>query len=680
MGNVSSDMDSKKNMIRFTFKQVNESIQKYQYAKNEYESLRDFIGCSLEDYYHFCEELKVSPGDLAETDEILAYEPDNILNDWMEGYYFQLEDMVAENIGAVSEDFIIGLKSKAFADATMLIGSTAEVNSSKKDLLSILFNESRNDIFEMYQNLYLKGVKAKGRDNDIVSSVFRALSGILIQIESEKMSEEPFYNDRMHDYENMLDKAQEIMEGRKELEEICEEVNIEEITGSLQTIIDYSEIDSEIGDEFINDVETYKGIVNKNSSSDEVRHLKDRLSRNFYEIYISAFLKGVIDRKLPTILRMFFDFGYVDEELAGFENAVALYRISKNLPTNHQNRVYSFFEWLQAIYFGEKNPSRNEFDVDFAEYLHEEVLGKRITKEEEKNIFADSVVRVRYELEQVFPSINKTTSGRIMTFCPLFSEHNAMRDLESILVSATKVNDIIAKITSIDYSAFYRQVVYSNPESGINREYLDVEILPDIILAPNIGSRAMMWQEIEGKRRNTPARMFISIFEQEDLEQQVLRLVGQFRWEMCKRVQGGRWNDVTDKSLTSLYFDYVQFYKKNKELSADAKTKIKNELVRSKNSFREMFIRDYISWMKFESNGSPRLNKVARAILLEFVPFSREIRARLAVNPMYREQIERYEIKQKAKIHKIDNLMVKIRNMNHQVPNEIIEQKNYLSM
>lgn len=680
MSNVSSDMDSKKNMIRFTFKQVNESIQKYQYAKNEYESLRDFIGCSLEDYYHFCEELKVSPGDLAETDEILAYEPDNILNDWMEGYYFQLEDMVAENIGAVSEDFIIGLKSKAFADATMLIGSTAEVNSSKKDLLSILFNESRNDIFEMYQNLYLKGVKAKGRDNDIVSSVFRALSGILIQIESEKMSEEPFYNDRMHDYENMLDKAQEIMEGRKELEEICEEVNIEEITGSLQTIIDYSEIDSEIGDEFINDVETYKGIVNKNSSSDEVRHLKDRLSRNFYEIYISAFLKGVIDRKLPTILRMFFDFGYVDEELAGFENAVALYRISKNLPTNHQNRVYSFFEWLQAIYFGEKNPSRNEFDVDFAEYLHEEVLGKRITKEEEKNIFADSVVRVRYELEQVFPSINKTTSGRIMTFCPLFSEHNAMRDLESILVSATKVNDIIAKITSIDYSAFYRQVVYSNPESGINREYLDVEILPDIILAPNIGSRAMMWQEIEGKRRNTPARMFISIFEQEDLEQQVLRLVGQFRWEMCKRVQGGRWNDVTDKSLTSLYFDYVQFYKKNKELSADAKTKIKNELVRSKNSFREMFIRDYISWMKFESNGSPRLNKVARAILLEFVPFSREIRARLAVNPMYREQIERYEIKQKAKIHKIDNLMVKIRNMNHQVPNEIIEQKNYLSM
>ena len=49
-----------------------------------------------------------------------------------------------------------------------------------------------------------------------------------------------------------------------------------------------------------------------------------------------------------------------------------------------------------------------------------------------------------------------------------------------------------------------------------------------------------------------------------------------------------------EPSLTSEYFDYMQFYKKNTELSKDAKEKLQNSLVRAKNSFREMFVRDYI--------------------------------------------------------------------------------------
>lgn len=36
------------------------------------------------------------------------------------------------------------------------------------------------------------------------------------------------------------------------------------------------------------------------------------------------------------------------------------------------------------------------------------------------------------------------------------------------------------------------------------------EVLPNIILMPNAGTRAMMWQETAGVRRDTPARyMFL---------------------------------------------------------------------------------------------------------------------------------------------------------------------------
>ena len=131
-----------------------------------------------------------------------------------------------------------------------------------------------------------------------------------------------------------------------------------------------------------------------------------------------------------------------------------------------------------------------------------------------------------------------------------------------------------------------------------------------------------MWQEIEGKKRTTPARMMCSIFHMEELTQSLIHLTGEFRWEMCKRVQGGRWNDVSEPSLTSEYCDYIQFYRRNKELSAEAKEKIKNQLGRVRNSFKEMFVTDYIMWMRYESGGSPRLNKVSRNILFSYCPFS----------------------------------------------------------
>ena len=117
-----------------------------------------------------------------------------------------------------------------------------------------------------------------------------------------------------------------------------------------------------------------------------------------------------------------------------------------------------------------------------------------------------------------------------------------------------------------------------------------MEFLPDFILMPNMGTRAVMWQEIEGKLRNSPSRMAISIFHSEDIFATLIRLTGDFRWEMCKRIQGARWNDVSDHSLTSDYFDYVQFYRKNRDLSAEIKEKIKSSLQRAKNSFKQLFV------------------------------------------------------------------------------------------
>ena len=205
-----------------------------------------------------------------------------------------------------------------------------------------------------------------------------------------------------------------------------------------------------------------------------------------------------------------------------------------------------------------------------------------------------------------------------------------------------------------------------------------MEVLPDIILMPNIGSRCIMWQEIEGKKRTTPSRMMLSLFHTEDLTQSMMRLTGEFRWEMCKRVQGGRWNDITEPSLTSEYCDYAQFYRGNKELSADTKEKIKRQLTRARNNYRTMFVSDYTTWLLYESAGSPRLNKVARNILFTYCPFKKEVREKIGANPLYKQPMEKYNIMNSKNQRRISMLCRKLENTPEGVPEEIEEYLKYL--
>ena len=151
-------------------------------------------------------------------------------------------------------------------------------------------------------------------------------------------------------------------------------------------------------------------------------------------------------------------------------------------------------------------------------------------------------------------------------------------------------------------------------------------------------------------------------------------MTGEFRWEMCKRIQGGRWNDVSEASLTSEYFDYIQFYKKNSELSKDAKEKLQNSLARAKNSFREMFVRDYITWILYEGSGSARLNKVARKILFTYCPFPASMDSTLEQNPMYSELLSRQKILTAQRVHKLEILRQRLRNSGTGVP-DCLEQE-----
>ena len=247
------------------------------------------------------------------------------------------------------------------------------------------------------------------------------------------------------------------------------------------------------------------------------------------------------------------------------------------------------------------------------------------------------------------------------------------------MLSSNLVHQYLDEIRSVDFSCFYRDVMYSNPKIGVNREYVAKEVLPFVILLPNAGGRGAMWQEISGSKRDTPARMMVPLFPSGNARQFFLTLAGEFRWEMCRREQGVHWNDVTVPSLTSEYSDYLQFYRKNHDLSPEVREKIKLQLQGARNSVKNVFVSDYINYVEFEKTGSLRLNKLARSIIFRYCPFPAETRQVLSsATPAYTDIISKFNVKRAQKLHLLDILQQKIEKNGAQVPKEISMQIGYL--
>ncbi len=449
--------------------------------------------------------------------------------------------------------------------------------------------------------------------------------------------------------------------------------NDRSVTGCLDAILKFASPDQKMFDRFSLELSKFAKYPDRYGSDDEIRKLRRELTSDFYELYLSVFLASVNTEwaDIPVGVRMFLLFGFVDEKLAGSDNASKMAAIADAIKPESNRRVLTVYEWLTLIYNGRIMPSKNEFDLDYPNYLKDLKNEGAITDAEEKRLLNSDIDRLKFEMKNIFMIGNRVTFGRITTFTPVFDKDNVSRPLEQCYLDAAAVNSEIDRIRSIDYSAFCRQGVFSMPEAGINSFFTSDEVLPYVILMPNIGTRASLWQEIDSKKRNTPARMIISIFHTETFEDTMIRLTGEFRWEMCKTEQGVHWNDVTDPSLTSMYCDFLQFYRKNSALTPEVKDKISMALKNNANNFKKVFIADYYAYMKYEAQGALRLNKHARGILFTFCPFSRTVIAKIGDNPQYTQLISKHDTDVKQREKMLNNLVTKIEKAGLRVPDQI---------
>ncbi len=659
--------------VRSAFRQIQIFLNRCDISAIEANNLFTGLVNHYRTYREICTRYRMVPQVLPSFDILDTSFLEEFPDIWLSNYYRGLLQVLSDSqspLFNIDSSVTYGFLRKAGQDFQKAYQSVEENYTHQKQLLNFYINDTSQDMFAYLSSLYFKVTPGSEESNEI----YTILEYIIELYQESSLSENAVLRQRINSFRNSIINNNIFHDISPDKNDMVH--TFTRLRNSLTTIMSYAELDAEAAAACQKAINTYKSMPDRTITGTEADELRKELTTHFYSLYSMAAMKNLKDKDAPLPVQLFLYFGYMDEELAGVENCQTLVRLLQQKTDSSQSGVYPFYDWLKAIYEGKKEPSRNEYEEDYADYIHKQKLSGTLSEVDLRALENNTVSKVVFELRNMFPLTNKMTYGRMSTFCPIFTEENVLKSLDSSYVTASGLGQAISRIKDVDFSLFYRTTNNPDPQSPY-KELVHIECLPDIILMPNVGIHSVMWQEIEGKRRTTPSRMIFSIFHMEDIYTSMVRLAGEYRWEICRRIQGYRWNDISTPSLTSEYSDYIQYYKKNRSLSAEAKERVKSNLLRARNSFKEMFVRDYILWILFESTGSPRLNKVSRDILFKYCPFPVTIRGTLKNNPQYGELLQRYDLKREQKLHHLNQFSKKLLFANKPVPPEVEREIEY---
>ena len=460
--------------------------------------------------------------------------------------------------------------------------------------------------------------------------------------------------------------------------EAFDKEDISVLNGSMQQIVEYAPVHMKVADEFVQAMEEFLALTDKFARTSETKAIRKKVTDNFFELYEAVVIKSFDDANPPLAVKLFLRYGYVSEELLTQNELRALLSLPDIDNDALECKVYTLPMWLKAIYDGKKNPSKDEFDMDYEAHLRKEMAEKKITKREADRAFRDSKQRLHFEMDNLVRYADRLLNGNITSFAPVLCSEGMLNKLDKAVVKGAAVNAAVRKVEKVDYTIFYREKMASYEQAEVTHFTLVERYVPDFILFPVYGRNSLMWQDMEGRNKCSHARILLPSLVEQDLEQEVLKLLGQFRWEKCRSEMGAQWNNYRYPSLTSEYTDYLQFYRKNTDLSPDRKEKVKAQLQQCNNRHRDVFTRDYQDWILREAAGAMRLNKVARGILFTYCPISPDIAEGLLVQNAYQEASRRHMTEKRKREKNLMNAIARFEKNKVRIPQEIEQTKKYL--
>lgn len=654
--------------IRTAVEQRNQMLWLYQEMREKVSLLYASVQAVYQDYQRICNELLLEEQSFSRLDTFAKIQMVHRAEEWE----FNNSNSIARNhlkeylqLMMKDDAMCVGAIMEAAAQMRRVSQGIAEMNQYLEYNKDILFADSENDLFHLFFDIAVSMAK-KGRDITRFENELKRIAGVMEQL-------------NVYDRNQLLEceKAYKGYDFAKATEGRLD-ITKEDCFGYILTYAGYDK----------NEIKEYKTLLSEYKKNLELQvtegdafRVRKVLTQMFYKTYYKAFLRAMDDEeKLSPILTMFFNFGFMDTELVGVENANALYNLTDHLGVFESEHVYTIFRWLEEVYEGKRRTSRNDFDMDYHAYLIERRKNGELTEAQVAERKDDRRLMLEFEIMNMFQSAHRMTYGRNTTFCPILTSEGFINSVEKMAITSDRIIDSINKIRSLDYSVFYREVLFSDAAHGITNERIMKEVFPDVILMPDAGIRSVMWQETEGSKSDTSARFIFPMFSAVDVDEQMLETIARYRWEICRKIQGVHWNDIRDKSLTAEYYDYLQFYRKNSSISSENKEKIKTVLMRVRNNFKEAFVKDYLSWMKYEAKGSFRLNRIAREILIKYCPFSKEVRSTLASNPLYQSAFIRMEAESRKKEQRLVALYQKYTDAGGEITPELKANQEFYQL
>ncbi len=577
-----------------------------------------------------------------------------------------------------------------------------ELNEKCKKLITTFYENNAYlcsgavNIFSMCSKLALGAAEKGGNAKDVMDMVEEIVSAIK---ESKNTIEEVLglkydcdFNKIMDIYTAIGNQVKKNVSVESDTDMLSDysrsaaEDVVSESSGTFRKLAEYAGFSKEETGLYEKYLTAFHALKDKFGTDDDSRKLRKILTDGFYDIYEKVFLRAEDENNHERYIDVFLNFGVIDEKMLGSETIVDIYsddavgRVKDGNDDNDTGRpcIFTIRQWLSAIYTGRREPSKNEFDLDYVEEFRELKKTEKFTDAQEREYLNDRKRKVQFEIKNMFTVNNRLTNGQITTFCPVLKEEDFLKSPRECRIKKADLIKQLEEITEIDFLAYAREYMYESVEDKIPKMGINKIVLPDIILMPTVGKKGSMWQEIAGKRRDSRGRFMLPIYTLEDLKLTLIRMTGAFRWELCRTIQGTYWNDVRERSLTSEYCDYIQFYRKNKELSEDAKEKIKKQLAKSRNSSKEMFIKDYELWIEHEALGLARVNKVARLILFTYCPFAKKYREKISAHPLFAEGVARYEREKLKKLKELNNRYTSIKNTNGNVNSILEDNLNFI--
>ncbi len=615
-----------------------ESYEKYNDAcRNGGMPAEEFS--DIEDIRELPEEEVLDEATIARFTELNAV-PSNVLS----AFYGNAIEMTMEQIIRLSK----GISELSVA--------TERAGNYVHDYYLTVYNDGEKNLLNACVTLS-KDLDKAGRADKSLSKLCETLSSLFRECEDIALfcmgASRPVNRDRLEKILVSLESGEEVEESEG-ASAVADEDLYRSLRNSMKAIITFGKVDKKIAQSFEESVNAFIDSKDRFSTEDAGRQMRRKVAEHFYDIYLKVFETSIGVKALPKPVELFLNFGYVDERLITKEQAIELCKLNLSTKKKYCCNLYTLPEWLTAVYTGKREPSKNEFDLEYNETLREMKKMHEIDDEEEKRRLKNPTLRLEFEVKNMFKLNQRVVNGQPSVFVPILCSEQMTNGPMKAVVTKDRIGQLVNKYRDLDIGVFRREQMYANAELGIEKEIIQLEVFPDIVLMPAYGTNASMWQEISCKKRDSSGRFLFPAMLDGSLDDLVIRILGRFRWELCRTMQGTAWNNIQFKSLTSEFSDYIQFYKKNRDLSDEKKEKIKTQLVKGKNNAREVFVQDYEQWLKSESQGGQKLNKTSRDILALYCPFDVETRKKLETQPAFADAIARYNREAQKKAHELE--------------------------